>query len=1641
MTPPKRPSRTPLVAFLSAAMAALPLLSAAAPTDIHNEPLANAAAAPPPNVMFILDDSGSMMWQHSPDYTTDYEMFNTNGTVASAAKYPICFDYKDNDNTISTTPDNASAADAGLKSCALGDPPLMSAQYNKQYYDPTIRYRPAINHDGTERMSMTAANTANWTAVPTDAYGLQNRDQIQTERHRLTSSSTTATTNLVTGYPDRLWCTDTAAQSSSKDDAAGTKTGTPNAPLCVKNSAYSYPNNVYGYGRNQGTTTTKFVFGNPYYYTIPVSEYCTTANLVDCVDANADGSNPSPVTHTFAARMRWCSDSGSTTAGVNAFSNCQGKRTNTHTYPKAFGRVISSTGTPLAKAAALLTVSTGLDNVKFTITSLTIDGVNILSSATSYASNNVVKTAGSTEINANDGLDTSNERNSMAQAIVDAINGISGTTGYSASRSGSVVRIEATTAGSAPNGRLPIVGATIVSTAAAKATIKIESVSSTSSITNLTANGAPLIGGTVSCNYSNNATNRNNCASNLTSAINAYTGTSGYSALRDGSAVTVTAPLAAGATANGRRLVETGSVATDADAQNSEYQEFKDGASNSALPHTVTAFSGGSEYEPSLAPTRVGVVPFARIDIVSGPGRTYPKTSERSDCSTEGYCTYEEEMTNFANWYAYYRTRMQMMKTATGRAFAPLPETYRIGFITINPGATVSSSRYLRIDDFTTGAGNQRDKWYGKLYAQTNNGGTPLREALSRVGQLYAGKFGSGFLTKGIPETDDPIQLSCQSNFAILSTDGYWNNEGGRDLSNKALGDVDGVEDDNYSKSQDGVYDEEKASNTLSDAALYYYQTDLRPDIENNVRQSTRDSAQHQHMTTFTLGLGLDGTLTYDRNYETQQSGDFHDIRTGDRSWPIPVAEQPSALDDLWHAAVSGRGKFFSASDPQELALGLQDTLTALQATPGAGAAAATSNLQPVSGDNFAFTAEYRTVEWSGDLKARTIDLSNGNVSSVVLWSARERLDQKAWNTRRIYTYDAGDDSTGGNRMKSFCWPGSTDAACADGSGLSAAEQAHFNPTLLIQYPSLTATQQEAMTGQKIVDYIRGDRANEMAGTSTITDLFRERTSALGDFVSAQPRYVRASDFSYADANYAAFRICTAGYGGPAETQPACGAGDFPRFPKPRRGTVFAAANDGMLHAFETDVNNDPYYQTAGISTPETSDDTFTGDNAGNGEERWAYIPSTVLPNLAKLAESPYTHRYFVDGSPQVGDICKGACATVADWRTILVGGLNAGGRGYYALDITNPESPKALWEFTVSSTCLSDAQAASGLYDADCHLGYTYGNPLITKRKADGKWLVIVASGHNNFNPGDGKGYLYVLDAYTGKILKRIGTGAGSAGTASDHADANPAGLAKINGWADNSAVNNTTLAVYGGDLLGNLWKFELDDERSGYLTAIKLATLTDAGGAAQPVTTRPELAYVNGYRAVYVATGKYLGLDDPGSTAQQTVYAIRDDLSGATVDARTETVARTLGSGSLPATRRVTDNNGISWAAQKGWRVDLPDTGERVNVDPLLQLGTLTVASNVPNVDVCTSGGYSYLNFFNIVDGGSITVVNTLLSSVKLADALVVGVNIIQLPGGVVKAIVTTAANQQLTKDNPTPAASFTGRRVSWRELLHEH
>jgi type IV pilus assembly protein PilY1 len=278
--------------------------------------------------------------------------------------------------------------------------------------------------------------------------------------------------------------------------------------------------------------------------------------------------------------------------------------------------------------------------------------------------------------------------------------------------------------------------------------------------------------------------------------------------------------------------------------------------------------------------------------------------------------------------------------------------------------------------------------------------------------------------------------------------------------------------------------------------------------------------------------------------------------------------------------------------------------------------------------------------------------------------------------------------------------------------------------------------------------------------------------------------------------------------------------------------------------------------------------------DGNTGAERWAYIPNILIPKLYRLADKDYAnrHQYYVDGSPTIGDVYD---PVAAKWKTILVGGLDSGGRGFYALDVTDPTTPIGLWEFNVRATASCPNPVTLGVSTDDCDLGLSYGNPIITKL-GNGTWVVVVTSGYNNVSPGDGKGYVYVLNPITGVILKKI-QAANAGQFLNPGSTTTPLGLARLNNWVDDTNVNNTTLRVYGGDLQGYMWRFNLDTA-----TAYAITRYTDPLGAAQAVTTKAELGEVNGVAMIYVGTGRYLGTSDLPSTQVQTIYGIRDATNG---------------------------------------------------------------------------------------------------------------------------------------------------------------
>ena len=834
-----------------------------------------------------------------------------------------------------------------------------------------------------------------------------------------------------------------------------------------------------------------------------------------------------------------------------------------------------------------------------------------------------------------------------------------------------------------------------------------------------------------------------------------------------------------------------------------------------------------------------------------------------------------------------------------------------------------------------------------------------------------------------------------------------------------------------------------RSVNSLADVAQYYYVTDLRTDAdwplsiscdesspttascndpkgEPNVGTGPEDDRRHwQHMTTFSVALGVSGTLQYKPDYKSAATGDFADIRTGAKNWPLwpdPALDyvnnkdlwnDPKSIDDFWHAAVNGRGQYFNATDPRSVINGLAAALAGIGSKVAAGSGPGTSTLNPTTTDHAAYLASYTTGAWSGDVQAYNVDTGTGAIdTSAQIWSAKTKLNTRtnqACDGRNIYLIRT-DGTKPANNLATFTWGTRTCDGTGNPSGtlpddLNATEQLNFgalNVSLLSQYASMgdgtfgTPDQKGAAVGANLVNFLRGQHGLENYEANVAGKLYRTRPNVLGDVVGGQPIYVGAPFQSYADAGYATFKT-----------------GNAARVPM-----IYVAANDGMLHAF---------YASTDVADP----------NAG--QEAWAVIPSAMLPNLWKLADNNYAsnHRFYVDAAPVVSDAKLGGT-----WKTLLVGGFNAGGKGFYAMDVTSPLAPKALWEFKVNAAAcslgLSNPTAAAGA-GSDCNLGLSFGQPVITKL-TNGTWVVMVTSGYNNVNAaingGDGQGFLYVLNAADGSIIYKMSTGVGDATT--------PSGLAQINNYVDSVLTDNTTLRVYGTDLFGNIWRFDVDNTilPAGIDTKL-VATTKDAGGVPQPISTKPELAQISGKAMVFVGTGKLLGATDIGSTQVQSLYGIVDPMIGTTSPsyANLRSVLAPLVMATAGSTRTINCTGPLCGAAN-GWFVDLPETGERVNVDLKLQVGNLAVASNVPSLDACIAGGHSWFNQLDYKTGQVVPGNGTAVSQ-RYAQGLIVGFAVIRLGDGTVRGLIRFSNGDII---NPTLGAG-TGsnhKRVTWREVV---
>ncbi|MCF7222347.1 pilus assembly protein [Lysobacter sp. TLK-CK17T] len=446
--------------------------------------------------------------------------------------------------------------------------------------------------------------------------------------------------------------------------------------------------------------------------------------------------------------------------------------------------------------------------------------------------------------------------------------------------------------------------------------------------------------------------------------------------------------------------------------------------------------------------------------------------------------TEAQERANYATWFSYHRTRIKAAKAGSSEAFHSLDgDKYRVGFTTIwgPTGNGPDNPEFLIPVNTDNGLfrGSNRTTWFSYLHGARGYNGTPLLPALDRAGGYYTSASDDG--PGGGLKNSNGQQFACRQNFAILTTDGFWNNG----TSNKGDADstagltISGPSNADYTYTPSRPYMDNRGT-TLADVAMHYWKTDLRTDLDNIVPLSPGNPAFWQHMVTFGISIGLQGTLNPDT--AVSAPGDNNDLTDGGLSWPDPLdAEDNHRIDDLFHAAVNSRGKFVAASDPTAFAKGLQDALAAIANTTSS-SSSVSANSTSLNNGSTLFQASYIGGQWTGELRGLTVTTS-GIDETTPKWEASKKLP--AFASRKILTFDSS-TSTG----------------------------ATF-PTAMQTTALSTAVAPAAANGALVANYLKGDTSLESRNGGT----FRDRVGLLGDIIHSSPYYVKDSDTVFIGAN------------------------------------------------------------------------------------------------------------------------------------------------------------------------------------------------------------------------------------------------------------------------------------------------------------------------------------------------------------------------------------------------------------------------------------------------------------------------------------------------------------------------------------------
>ncbi len=907
-------------------------------------------------------------------------------------------------------------------------------------------------------------------------------------------------------------------------------------------------------------------------------------------------------------------------------------------------------------------------------------------------------------------------------------------------------------------------------------------------------------------------------------------------------------------------------------------------------------------------------------------------------------------------------TRIAALRNALTASFsssAVADDTIRLGFQAMwrcrgfgadlqnSYGATCPENRVRPF------SGTHRTGFNTWVNSLTDYGWTPSHLTVRKAGEFLktTGVWNPYAKVPGVTET--PL-LSCRKTFHIFMTDGDWNSTDGwsRDAGTSGYGNADGttqtlpdgvVYDTSAANTQTRVYRDAFGDggqyNTFADLAFHYWATDLQPSIPNEVAAVTRQAGP--------VDVGTTGNPYVIDEYWNPKN----DPANWQHMVSYTIGFGPGAALST-HTTPKWGGGAWSGTDYTRLLTG----------------AVGWNN----PGEPNSYPDAKSKDLWHAALNGRGRYIPATNVTELsaafaeiinqVIADSSTPLASIASNTQTVTAgtrvYTAGYDASKWNgNVQAFALQTNYNLGTAPLWNAATVLEGVLPSARLIythngstgttfNWGNLSTSQQNLIkdtdtpaVGQTRLDYLRGTRTQEQSTGGVL----RTRGSKLGDIVNSNLWVVGKPDIGYSANGYSNFRSAAFN----------------------RTTMIYVGANDGMLHGF----------------------------NAADGSEKMAYVPQGVYSNLKSYTDPSYIHRYMVDGHPFTGDIYDDSA-----WKTMLVGSLAAGGKGYFVLDVTDPSA----WG-VASGPSLVVMDKTDG---TDADIGHIFSEPTLDTNNSaravqitklnDDRWAVLMGNGANSTSE---KAVLLVQYLDHAKELLKIeldGVGANGNGLSNPQViDIDGDGKADV---------------AYAGDLQGNLWKINLSSAtpsnwKSFYMSGVTPAPLfvaRDTSNARQPIVTAPQWA-THPTKGLMIAfgTGREMSVTDRSTTSTQTLYAVWDNtefkpkaspmmvggtaITGGRGDlvAQTQTAAVTIaGKSYFKTSSNTVPYTGVG--AKRGWYMDWPNAGERsVNNGGMLSNRLLYMRSKIPasgnqgatsteeTCDPVSTASAEYLTVLDIVNG----------------------------------------------------------------------